>query len=194
MPGFLAGPVSGFMDRMKGKGMCSSSFLNQVGKGAALSAGGGSLAVFSSVAGVGNGADTTEDTLFTATIPANTFDIPGRQLLLEAFGSISATNAVKTVRVYFGTSIVYAGIIVTPAAVTAGDWQAQLLVTKTANNVQIAVAAGDFSGAAAVRSIQKFLTGSEADTAGIVVKITGQSSVATANTVLCNQLTISGYN
>jgi hypothetical protein len=34
----------------------------------------------------------------------------------------------------------------------------------------------------------------EADTAGITIKITGQSSVATANTVTCNLLTVSGYN
>jgi hypothetical protein len=114
-----------------------------------LAASGGNLLTFSSAAGVGNGADTTEDTLFTATLPPNTLDIAGRQILLEAWGSLSATNAVKTIRMYFGSSIVAQ---VTPAAVTAGDWSAQLLVTKTANNVQIALGTSDFSGAAVVRN------------------------------------------
>jgi hypothetical protein len=117
-----------------------------------LAASGGNLLTFSSAAGVGNGADTTEDTLFTATLPPNTLDIAGRQILLEAWGSLSATNAVKTIRMYFGSSIVYIAAQVTPAAVTAGDWSAQLLVTKTANNVQIALGTSDFSGAAVVRN------------------------------------------
>ena len=76
----------------------------------------------------------------------------GQRLLLEAWGSLSATNAVKTIRMYFGSSIVYIAAQVTPAAVTAGDWSAQLLVTKTANNVQIALGTSDFSGAAVVRN------------------------------------------
>jgi hypothetical protein len=107
-----------------------------------LAASGGNLLTFSSAAGVGNGADTTEDTLFTATLPPNTLDIAGRQILLEAWGSLSATNAVKTIRMYFGSSIVYIAAQVTPAAVTAGDWSAQLLVTK--NGQQRADRARDF--------------------------------------------------
>jgi hypothetical protein len=49
-------------------------------------------------------------------------------------------------------SLFYIAAQVTPAAVTAGDWSAQLLVTKTANNVQIALGTSDFSGAAVVRN------------------------------------------
>jgi hypothetical protein len=174
--------------------VASSAALQRVGKGGTLAASGGNVLMFSSVAGVGNGSDTTEDVLFSASIPANTLDINGRQILLEAFGSLSATNAVKTIRMYFGSSIIYTAAIVTPAAVTAGDWQAQLAITRTAHNVQIAVGSADFSGAAVVRNVQKFLGGNEVDTAAIVVKITGQSSVATANSAVCNQFTIGGYN
>jgi hypothetical protein len=167
--------------------------LQRVGKGGTLAAGGGNVAVFSSSAGIGNGADTTEDVLFTASLPANTLDIVGRQILLEAWGSLSATNAVKTIRMYFG-SLVYIAAQVTPAAVTAGDWSAQLLVTKTGNNAQIALGTSDFSGAAVVRNVQRFTASAQVDTAPIIIKVTGQSSVATANSAVCNQLTIGGYN
>jgi hypothetical protein len=117
----------------------------------------------------------------------------GDKILLEAWGALSATNAIKTVRLYFG-SLVYIAAQVTPAAVTAGDWSAQLLVTKTASNVQIALGTSDFSGAAVVRNVQRFTAGAQVDTAPITVKITGQSSVATANSALCNQFVIGGYN
>ena len=95
---------------------------------------------------------------------------------------------------YFGSSIVYTAAQVTPAAVTTGDWSAQLLVTKTASNAQIALGTSDFSGAAVVRNVQRFTAGAQVDTAPIVVKITGQSSVATANSAVCNQFVIGGYN
>jgi hypothetical protein len=167
--------------------------LQRVGKGGTLAAGGGNVLTFSSAAGVGNGSDTTEDVLFTAVLPANTLDVAGRQILLEAWGSLSATNAVKTIRIYFGT-LVYIAAQVSPSAVTTGDWAATLLVTKTANNAQIAIGASDFSGAAVVRNVQKFTASAQVDTAPITVKITGQSSVATANSATCNQFVVGGYN
>jgi hypothetical protein len=192
MPGSLTA-VTGFTDRPLGKSVAVAAVLQRIGKGGTLAAGGGNVAVFSSAAGVGNGADTNEDVLFTASLPANTLDIVGRQILLEAWGSLSATNAVKTIRMYFG-SLVYIAAQVTPAAVTAGDWSAQLLVTKTASNVQIALGTSDFSGAAVVRNVQRFTASAQVDTLPITMKITGQSSVATANSALANQFVIGGYN
>jgi hypothetical protein len=194
MPGSV-GSVSGVQDRgIGGRAVTSAASLQRIGKGGTLAAGGGNVLVFSNTAGIGNGSDTTEDVLFTANLPANTLDVVGRQILLEAWGALSATNAIKTIRMYFGTSIVYTAAIVTPAAVTAGDWSAQLLVTKTGPNVQIALGTSDFSGAAVVRNVQRFTNGSAVDTAPITVKITGQSSVATANSAVANQFIIGGYN
>jgi hypothetical protein len=120
-----------------------------------------------------------------------TLDIVGRQILLEAFGSIGVANATKTIRIYFGATVYIAAQVI--AAVTAGDWSGQLLITKTGPNAQIAVGTSDFSGAATVRNVQK-LAGAQVDTSPIVVKVTGQSSVATANSATCNLFTISGYN
>jgi hypothetical protein len=135
MPGSITS-ISGVQDRgIAGRSVASSAALQRIGKGGTLASGGGNVAVFSSAAGIGNGADVTEDILFTASLPANTLDIVGRQILLEAWGALSATNAVKTIRMYFG-ALVYIAAQVTPAAVTAGDWSAQLLVTKTADRAR----------------------------------------------------------
>ena len=191
MPGILTGPLTGFIERQKGKGFVELSALQRMGKSAAAMAGGGNLSVQSSAAGVGNGADTTEDVLFTATLPANILDVVGRQIILEAFGAIAATSANKTVEI-FGSSIVYTAVVATTTA--TGDWQAQLIITKVGSNTQIAIGTVDFAGATTVRGVTKSLAGTESDTAAITVKVTGTSSVATANLVTCNQFAISGYN
>ncbi len=47
---------------------------------------------------------------------------------------------------------------------------------------------------AAGRQLVLNMGGTETDTAAIVLKVTGQSSVATANLVLLNIAELSGYN
>lgn len=141
-----------------------------------------------SVAGVGNGADTTEDTLFTYTLPATALAAVGNEVDILAWGSVAATSATKTVKVYFGASIVPSAVYTTTQT---GTWAISLTVYKQAASVQIALAEIDAIGATTARAISD-LNGSETDTAGIVIKVTGQSSAATANLVLCNGLTIAG--
>jgi hypothetical protein len=201
MPGFLLGPITGFVDRMKGKGMCSSSFLQQIGKGAALSAGGGSINFQSSVAGVGNGADVTADTLYQAIIPPNTFDIPGRSVWLQCSGVISATSATKTLAFVWGGGSLNQQII-QYTTTNGGTFQFNVIIWKISNNVQGALFQADgtgtiaslLGGGAVARSTVQTLTGSETDTAAITMKVTGQSSVATANLVVLNMANLDAYN
>ncbi len=191
MPGFLMGPLTGFVDRMKGKGLSPASFLTQFGGGAAMAAGGGNLAVFASQVGVGNGADTTEDTLFTGSLPSNSLNIVGRELSIQAWGNITATSATKNARVYFGTTVI-ANIAYTLAQ--TGAWLVIATIVKTAANQQAVVVSSDtvVSGTL-TRSVATF-SPAEIDTAAIILRVTGQSSVATANTVTCNGFIPAGYN
>ena len=53
MPGYLTSAVNGFVDRMKGKGMSSSSYLTQIGKSSALAPGGGCLFAAMAIAASG---------------------------------------------------------------------------------------------------------------------------------------------
>jgi hypothetical protein len=191
MPGYLLGPITGFVDRMKGKGMCSSSFLTQFGKGAALTAGGGNLAAFCSQAGVGNGADTTEDTLFTGTLPPNSMDIVGRQIDILAWGNISATSATKTAKVYWGSTV-----LATIGATTTqtGVWIVSASIIKTGANQQTACVTIDTSISGSLVRTASILSPNEADTAGIIMKVTGQVSAGGAGIVTCNGFVPSGYN
>ena len=112
MPGFLTGPVTGFQDRMKVKGMCSSSFLNQIGKSAALVAGSGNIAVTAS-AGINPGATNADNVLVAWTLPANLFDIAGRGLQITAMGSVANNTNSKRIKIIWGATTAVVGSTVT---------------------------------------------------------------------------------
>ena len=64
--------------------------------------GGGALNQQVSGAGVGNGADATDDDLFTYTIPAGTLAADGDMIRLTFMGAYSATGNTKTFKAWFG--------------------------------------------------------------------------------------------
>jgi hypothetical protein len=192
MPGSV-GSVSGVQDRgIAGRSVASSAALQRIGRGAALAASGGNIFCNASSAGVGNGADTTEDVLFTVTLPPRTLDVVGRQILIEAYGSIAAApSANKNARVYFGATSLTAAFAATTNQ--TGVWILTALVTRTGVNTQTAVVTIDHTIGANTR-VPTVLSLTESDTAGITIKATGQCSVATANGVTCNMLSVGGYN
>lgn len=191
MPGSVA-PVTGFIYRDLGKGLSSAAALARFGKGGALMAGGGNISCNGSAAGVGNDTSTTEVTLFTVTLPPNTLDIVGRQVCLEAYGNVTATSATKTVKLYFGSTVLST---LTWTTTQTGMWALSAIVTKTGSNAQTAILWPDqIVAAALVARIPTIASPTETDTAGIVCKVTGQSSAATANLVTCNVFTVAGYN
>lgn len=150
--------------------------------------GAGALNKQLSVAGAGNGADTTEDTLFTYSLPANSLGAVGNEVDIEAWGSVTATSATKTVKVYFGTTVTQT---LTWTTTQTGAWGVLMQVFKQAASVQLAITKFDSLGATITRSVAVINNGSETDTAAIVLKVTGQSTVGTANTVLCNGFVVS---
>jgi hypothetical protein len=198
MPGFLVGPLSGFVDRMKGRGMCSSSFLQQIGASTALSAGGGSIFSQLSAAGVGNAADATDDTLMTCSLPAKLFDIAGRCVTVQAFGTVAAGSATKTIQFKFGAAALQS--VISYTTTNTGSWQFYAQIYKVSANVQAIVYQVDGSGTvattlgvAAGRSIL-YTAGSEVDTAAIPLVVTGKASSSVANLCLCNGLIVDAYN
>jgi hypothetical protein len=190
MPGVL-GTINGFIERQKGRGFVESSALQRFGKAGIAVAGGGNLPISLSVAGVGNGADVTEDTLFSLSLPANSFDIVGRELFLQAFGSIAATSATKNARVYFGSTVL---VNFSATTTQTGTWCVTASVFKTGASAQVALIQTDTTISGSLVRAVSIATPTETDTAAIVIKVTGQSSVATANLVLCNGMIPAGYN
>lgn len=199
MPGFLVGPQSGFVDRMKGKGMCSSGFVTQIGNSTALSAGGGSIFTQLSAAGVGNGADTTDDTLMSCSLPARLFDISGRCVTIQLFGSVTAGAMTKTVQFKYGAAALQP--VISYATGNAGTWSLFVQIYKISANVQGLLYQADGSGTVATmlgggsttRSLL-YVAGAEVDTAAIPLIVTGKASTATASQVLSNAMIVDAYN
>src|SRR5438552_4168861 len=65
-----------------------------------------------SIAGVGNLADTTDDTLFSTTVKGGTLPKDGDALVVSCFGVFAANGNNKTVKVIFGgTTLVSSGVV-----------------------------------------------------------------------------------
>lgn len=176
--------ANGFMQRFKGKVLVPAGSLSIFGSGAAI--GGPQGNIFTFGGSVGNGADTTEDTLATYSMPANTLNAIGRGLFIYAWGSMTAV-ANKTGKLYFGASTVSTGLI----SATSESWSLEMVVLKSAANVQQISA--QLINAATHGGVTNS-AGSETDTAAIVIKVTGQNSASTANGIVCNGLIVTAFD
>ena len=91
-------------------GVAEPRILASVGAGTATATVSGTYAKFVSAAGVGNGADTTDDALWTLTpIPANTFTANGDALILTLSMNFGATGNNKRIGVTVGGTQISTG-------------------------------------------------------------------------------------
>ncbi|HEX9472493.1 MAG TPA: hypothetical protein VF957_23455 [Bradyrhizobium sp.] len=169
----------------------AQTVFGSAGTGAAMLKEAGNINRQVSIAGAGNGADTTEDTLFTFTIPANAFDTLGRGVMVSAFGTTGTSAHTKTVRMYFGTGVSFTLAIGT---IASSAWNMQLQVYKgSAVNTQIAQGQNILGGTH--QGITAPLSGTEPENAGIVVKVTGQVGTgAVASEVTANLFEVEAFN
>lgn len=140
--------------------------------------------VQASTTGVGNGVDTTEDVLYTFSLPADSLTVTGQGLEITAYGTLANNGNNKTVRLYFGTQVYSLGTVTTANAV----WSAKLTVTRTGAGAQLILGEGLIGATPIARTL---LTGAEDDTAAIVIKVTGQSGTAAANNIVAKSMVVS---
>jgi hypothetical protein len=133
---------------------------------------------------VGNGADTTEDTLQTLTIPALTLMVPGDRLRICANGVFTGSTDVKNARVKIGSTNL---LIMTAQTSTQTNWYCDVELIKTGPNTQFIRGAGQVNN---VASAVVAASGSFIDTGALTLTVTGQNNTtATANTITCRWLT-----
>jgi hypothetical protein len=148
----------------------------------------GDINVQNSAAGVGNTNDTTEDTLFTYSLPASSLDTTGRALFITAFGSFANNSHSKHARLYFGSEVIDSGANTTTGGI---GWVLEMTVLKTGSSTQIIssqTVAGTVHGGCTTQA------GAETDTSAITIKVTGQTGTAAANDILCNGLVVGAAN
>lgn len=137
---------------------------------------------------VGNGADTTEDTLMTYTVPANTLVNVGDMLHIIAGGTFAATTDNKTVRVRFGG---VSGVAVSlPNGSAAGQtgWYVDAYITKTGASTQSYVSGGLSSTNANGTTSG---TASKTDTATQDIVVTGRNVTSSAaGSITCQMLVV----
>lgn len=131
----------------------------------------------------GNGADTTEDTLATYSLPANTLGTTMRGLKIRAWGTCAANADNKTMKLYFGSEV-----IATPTAATnAKNWWLEMEVYHSGANAQVVVGRGIVDTTSVTPLVT---TGTESESAAIVIKVTGQAGTGNANDIVIKAFVI----
>jgi hypothetical protein len=135
-------------------------------------------------ASVGTGADTTEDVLQTYTLPANTLSAAGQSLRITCGWTTGATANNKTVKLYFGASV-----ITTPTqAANAQTGRLSLIVMRTAAATQKVFGSG-MAGTGSITPVAEYYNaGTDNLAAGVVIKCTGTNGTAAANDIVANAM------
>lgn len=124
---------------------------------------------------------TTETTLSTYTLLANSLSANGKGIFYYHWGTINGTAGTKTIRGYFGATVVISRAI---SATSAGDYLMAVRVFRTGATAQIAVGivwmndtlSADF-GTPTVSTPAETLSGN------VTIKVTGQNSANNAGLV-----------
>lgn len=122
---------------------------------------------------------TSEQTLYSYTVPANSFNANGRHVHMHITGSVSTRGSVdKTIRVKWGADTLFTFAV---SDTTAGNWRLDVWIYRTGSGTYDwdALWISETSGSQG-KSIQQG-NGSETDTSAIVLAVTGQLSTADAS-------------
>ena len=137
---------------------------------------------------VGNGADTTEDTLMTYTIPANTLANVGDRIEIKASARMSAITDVRYYRIRIGGCSGTIIALLTSASASMTAVSATAWVLKTGSNAQ---SYGSLTGGTTQTTNAYAGTASLTDTSTIQICVTGQdATAATANVVQAQMLLV----
>jgi hypothetical protein len=142
------------------------------------------LLMFQSTTVNGNGADTTEDTLYTTTIPAGLLQNVGDTLHVVVKGTAAASTDTKVLRIRFGNTLVSNFNCV---AVGQVAWYFDAYIMKTGSNTQ--------STTALINSVTNTNTtinpSSITDTAAIVLLVSGQNNTtSTLNSIQASSIQV----
>lgn len=160
----------------------STAVLN-AGAGAATMGFEGNASMQQSLTGVGNTADTTDDVLFTYSLPASSFDVAGRALTVTAFGKLAANGNNKRMKIWFGATAVADSGVVTGNGV---GWQLQADIAKVgAAGANTQIGQGQSIVGTTHGGVNVPQTPTETESGAIVIKVTGASgTTGAANDVL----------
>lgn len=128
---------------------------------------------------VGTGADTTEITAHTYTLPANSLSANGKAVRVRAWGTTAANANNKTWKLQWGGTDIYTTGAV---AANAKNWAIEATIIRTAAGAQDIHVTGHFNGALITASNITTATENEATDLAITSRI--QNGTASANDIV----------
>lgn len=133
-------------------------------------------------AAVATGTGTAEQVLQTYTLPANTLTAAGQAVRATCWGATGATANNKTIKLYFGASV-----ITTPTyAGNAQTWYLDIVAMRTAAATQAVFGRG-VAGTASITPVAVYANAGTDDlTAGVVIKCTGTDGTSAAADITAN--------
>lgn len=134
---------------------------------------------------LGTGSNTTETDLQTYTLPANALAIDNRGVRIRAWGDTGGNGNTKTIRLYFGASVVQSNT--TTTAPNNVDWVIDASIFRYADNSQTFHSVMHV-GTALQAVVSSILT--TADNATITIKVTGQNGTASSSDIICRGMTV----
>lgn len=132
---------------------------------------------------VATGTGTSEQVLQTFTLPANTLTLAGQCLRIKAWGITGANTNNKTMKLYFGASV-----ITTPTAATNNkNWSLDLYVMRTGAATQAVLG----NGVVDTTNVTVYANaGTDDFTTALVIKCSGTDGTSSAADITCNGMTV----
>lgn len=136
----------------------------------------------------GTAADTNETDLWSYTMPAGTLNANGKGVRVTIFGTYGANANTKTVRGYFGGTLV---ADIGAAAFNNSGWKLVMDVIRTGASAQVGFGAGL---APATTVATRLATPAGDTTTALEIKTTGQNGTAAANDVVFRGAIVEALN
>ena len=132
---------------------------------------------------VGTDADTVEKILGTFTLPGGTLASEVEAVKITAFGTWATGTDSRRIRLYFGATVVLDANQIHNAA---SSWRVSALVLRDGAASQVALGEGIIGADPTIDELRDLLSTTPAETMSgdIVIKVTGQNTVATLNTIV----------
>ena len=161
---------------------------------ALINGGGGSQTIYPQGAKVSTtqGATTavvTEEDLISYTLPAGSLNTTNRGLRIKAAGTFAANTNTKTIRLYFGSTVLMSNDIT--AAPNNAGWEFEAEVFRTSATTEKAISRGTVGSA---QQTTTYTGVGETLANALAVKVTGQNSIATANDIVAQILSVTFIN
>lgn len=184
--------VAALVQAAQGVDSLPSTAKTQFGSGTASFNAVGNIFELQTGTAVSPGSTANDNVLAVYSIPANTFDIAGRTVTINAWGNFGATANNKNIKIIFDPSVAVVGSAVTggttiastgTVATNGGGWYISGNVTKygaAGSNTQVTTSNGAIAGAThAGTSAAQFTTANESG--AILIAITGNAATATSD-------------